>query len=279
MLYIQGSGHQGLCDLAYLLPHWINKKLMAGLVTIGAPCDEIAKAVNESVLTFLVNAKRIDGVAGEVSAVPMTTGFVGRLNQANGAAPIAKAKENGTTAKARKSPRAASEVKEGCRGLRRRGPTRRFILCVCSTSERVCRVCCGQKTLATAPLVTEVKNVPGALPYRSARAAATIRPRAQLYFRYTPHRGRRRQLVPPGSGGEARTAAEPIGARHVEAAQRAVAPASKILHRLPPEPWRRIVRFERPLIAFWLLGLMRRVEDVVGRHPRRLVELEEVLRA
>lgn len=104
MLYIQGSGHQGLCDLAYLLPHWINKKLMAGLVTIGAPCDEIAKAVNEAVLTFLVNAKRIDGVAGEVSAVPMTTGFVGRLNQANGAAPIAKAKENGTTAKARKSP-------------------------------------------------------------------------------------------------------------------------------------------------------------------------------
>ena len=52
-LIIAGCGHQGLCDLAYTLPHWMNVVLKN---TLGAPSAEMDRALTASVLGFLQNA-------------------------------------------------------------------------------------------------------------------------------------------------------------------------------------------------------------------------------
>jgi platelet-activating factor acetylhydrolase len=77
-LTIAGCGHQGLCDLAHTLPHWLN----AGLKnTLGTPSAEVDRAVTASVLAFL----RLSGVLppaenvmekDDLTAIPNTKGVI-----------------------------------------------------------------------------------------------------------------------------------------------------------------------------------------------------------
>jgi hypothetical protein len=67
-LTIAGAGHQGLCDLAYTMPHWLNLLLKTSLGTTSAEMD---RATTASVLGFLRGAKllmpegaSLDGAAG-----------------------------------------------------------------------------------------------------------------------------------------------------------------------------------------------------------------------
>ena len=72
-LAIQGCGHQGLCDLAHTLPHWLNRLLRN---TLGVPSAHMGEAVNASVLAFLRNAKVLDGPATDLAEIPTTMGHV-----------------------------------------------------------------------------------------------------------------------------------------------------------------------------------------------------------
>ena len=78
-LTIAGSGHQGLCDLAHTLPHWLN----AGLKnTLGAPSAEMDRAVAASVVSFLQLARVLPppaenkggGGVLDLRAIPSTKG-------------------------------------------------------------------------------------------------------------------------------------------------------------------------------------------------------------
>ena len=83
-LTIRACGHQGLCDLASTLPDWLNKGLKNSL---GAPSADMARAVNESVLAFLVEARMLDdGGRGavELSSVAMTASHVGSVSKGKG---------------------------------------------------------------------------------------------------------------------------------------------------------------------------------------------------
>ena len=72
-LAIKGCGHQGMCDLAHTLPHWLNRFLQN---TLGTPSVEMGDAVNASVLGFLRNAKVLYGPTTDLEEIPTTMGHV-----------------------------------------------------------------------------------------------------------------------------------------------------------------------------------------------------------
>ena len=72
-LAIQGCGHQGLCDLAHTLPHWLNLGLGNSL---GTKSHAMGAAVEESVLAFLRNADVLDGPHRDLEDVATTMGHV-----------------------------------------------------------------------------------------------------------------------------------------------------------------------------------------------------------
>ena len=88
VLQIKGCGHQGLCDLAWNLPHWLNKVLRN---TLGGSSTDMAAAVNLSVLAFLQDAAILAPGATplELQSVPHTTrhssGQVGVVREPAGA--------------------------------------------------------------------------------------------------------------------------------------------------------------------------------------------------
>lgn len=66
-LHLAKSGHQGLCDLALSLPHWLNKVLGTSW---GLPSPSMASSVNLAVLGFLRNVGVVGGPRAELKDVP-----------------------------------------------------------------------------------------------------------------------------------------------------------------------------------------------------------------
>eukprot|EP00966_Prymnesium_polylepis_P245591 5681459-Prymnesium_polylepis.1 len=60
---IKGAGHQALCDVAIMLPHTFNVKLLQN--SLGTPSHELARAVNEVVLGYLRNEGVLGSDGGE----------------------------------------------------------------------------------------------------------------------------------------------------------------------------------------------------------------------
>ena len=73
-LTIKASGHQGLCDLTYTIPHWLNLYVLRS--TLGAPSHEIGEAVSATVLIFLRQAGFIRGPPEAFSCLASTLGQV-----------------------------------------------------------------------------------------------------------------------------------------------------------------------------------------------------------
>ncbi len=69
-LVVKGCGHQGLCDVAIMLPHRLNLLLRNSL---GTPSDDLTHATNSVVLGFLRNARVIDGDITELEALASTS--------------------------------------------------------------------------------------------------------------------------------------------------------------------------------------------------------------
>ena len=68
-LAVRGCGHQGLCDVAPMLPHRLNLLLRNSL---GCPSVELARRVNGAVLAFLRNAGVLQGAAVDLATVEGT---------------------------------------------------------------------------------------------------------------------------------------------------------------------------------------------------------------
>ena len=70
-LDVQGCGHQGLCDVAPMLPHRLNLLLRNSL---GCPSGELARRVNCASLAFLRNAGVLKGETVDLATLDGTTG-------------------------------------------------------------------------------------------------------------------------------------------------------------------------------------------------------------
>ena len=68
-LDVQGCGHQGLCDVAPMLPHRLNLLLRNSL---GCPSGELAHRVSRATLAFLRNAGVLEGAAVDLATLDGT---------------------------------------------------------------------------------------------------------------------------------------------------------------------------------------------------------------
>lgn len=77
-LSLSRTGHQGLCDLAHTMPHWLNAAVLK--TSLGVESAEMGKAVNATVLAYLRNAGALEEQGDkcvELRSVPLTQGHVG----------------------------------------------------------------------------------------------------------------------------------------------------------------------------------------------------------
>ena len=73
-LIVRGAGHQGLCDVAALLPHRLNQLLRN--VLPGTHSTDLPRRTNEPILRWLRNVGVMDGEGGALEACDGTMNHI-----------------------------------------------------------------------------------------------------------------------------------------------------------------------------------------------------------